>query len=423
MKRLVVREWGHLHIGDGNDKVTRAEGDALLAVARVAAKDLRKGEDQVLQDGRRSLRASQTVGILAAPGVSLEILPKVGSLNDPAIRRNLVRMIAEVEGFPLSAEESAQLERQNRDLLELLIGLFARRLLDALRPGLARAYLTEEDDVRSLRGRLRPERQFARLAGRADVLACRFDELSPDTPLNRILRAAALHLWERTRVAASARMFGEALLHLEGVPDLRGPLPTVHLDRTNAHFRALHAQARLILLGRHQSTTGGAQVGQAILFRMNDLFEAWVARALRHRLTSEGWTVTLQGPQRDALTRNGAGVFRMKPDIVLDSAGGLRVVVDTKWKRLDPLATDSRRGVAQGDVYQLMAYARAYEAQAVMLLYPSATGLLALDRLRIGGTGPSFALAELPLEDLRAVPDLLALLIETASETALALSA
>ncbi len=410
MKRLTSPEWGHLPVGNGEGQITWAEADRLLGVARTAALDLRLGPEAILAAGRDRLRAGQVVGLIAAPGITLEILPKIGALGDSAIRRNLVRMIAEVEGFPLSAEESAFLERQDRDLLEILIGLFARRLLAAVRPGLARGYVAEEDDLPALRGRLVPERQFARYAGRADRLACRFDTFSADTPLNRILRAAALHLLRLTRLASTARALSEAALHFEGVGELRGPLPPVPLDRTSARFAALHAQARLFLQGRYQSATGGGQTGQALLFPMNDLFEAWVARTLRRRLRPEVWTVTEQGPRRPALTRDGTGLFQMRPDIVLKQAG-YRIVLDTKWKRLLPLATDPKRGVAQADVYQLLAYAQAYRAGAVVLLYPGADGGVGRDRLRVETSGQPFWLAEVPLEDLAVAAEAIGALV------------
>jgi len=203
-------------------------------------------------------------------------------------------------------------------------------------------------------------------------------------------------------MAATARRLREALLHFEGVSDLHGPLPSVHLDRISARFQAIHAQARLFLLGRHQSTTGGAQEGQAVLFRMNDLFEAWIARTIRRNLAPDGWTVSAQGPQRNALSRDGVGVFFMKPDLVLDRPG-LRIVVDTKWKRLAPLSAGPKRDVSQGDVYQLMAYAHVYGADAVLLVYPSQTGSMMIDRLRIGTHGIPFWLAEVTLGDLRIV--------------------
>ena len=90
MKRLTRQEWTYLNIGAGLDEVTRAEADRLLAIADRAGQDLAlksaEGE-RVLQDGRNRLRAQQTVGIIAAPGITLEILPKIDDLDAPEIGR------------------------------------------------------------------------------------------------------------------------------------------------------------------------------------------------------------------------------------------------------------------------------------------------------------------------------------------------
>ena len=44
-------------------------------------------------------------------------------------------------------------------------------------------------------------------------------------------------------------------------------------------------------------------------------------------------------------------------------------ILDTKWKRLD--TEDVRnRSVSQSDVYQMLAYAHAYDADRLILLYP-----------------------------------------------------
>ena len=44
------------------------------------------------------------------------------------------------------------------------------------------------------------------------------------------------------------------------------------------------------------------------------------------------------------------------------------VVLDTKWKRLDP--NQSTLGVSESDVYQMLAYSRAYRARRLVLVYP-----------------------------------------------------
>ena len=62
-------------------------------------------------------------------------------------------------------------------------------------------------------------------------------------------------------------------------------------------------------------------------------------------------------------------LFGLKPDIVIDD----KIVVDTKWKELDP--NKNNYGVSGADVYQMLAYSRAYRAKRLILLYPWHAGL------------------------------------------------
>ena len=87
-----VREWEALGISEsgGDNVVTRRQADQLLAVARYAQASLQPGgagTARILVDGVRQLRAQQGVGVLAAPNVALEILPKIDGLEEDAIRR------------------------------------------------------------------------------------------------------------------------------------------------------------------------------------------------------------------------------------------------------------------------------------------------------------------------------------------------
>ena len=51
---------------------------------------------------------------------------------------------------------------------------------------------------------------------------------------------------------------------------------------------------------------------------------------------------------------------------------GTAVILDTKWKRLTPRVRHCEKtlGVAQSDIYQMLAYARAYNARRLVLIYP-----------------------------------------------------
>ena len=66
-------------------------------------------------------------------------------------------------------------------------------------------------------------------------------------------------------------------------------------------------------------------------------------------------------------------MFNLQPDIVIETQAG-PIVLDTKWKELDH--EDGRKlGVTQTDVYQILMYGQAYNAERLVLLYPWRSGL------------------------------------------------
>ena len=339
--------------------------DRLYATAQRAKKRLKV--PGVLERTRNGLKAAGVVGIVAAPGTTLEILPKIDG-EDGAVRKALVSMLSVAWGLRVADGEIAGLDTQRGDLLEVLIGLFANRLLVAARRGLPRRYVGFEADLRLLRGRLNVVRQVTSLAARPDALACRFEELSQDTPLNRVLKAAVQRLRRVARSAANAKLLGELAARLESVGDSPAPLKEpVRLDRTNASFHDLHRLAHLLLSGDWQSTISGEALGFSLLFPMAELFERFVGELLRRSMAP--WPVRLQDRRHSALLDDTKPLFHLRPDAVIQQASTEPIVLDTKWKALDG-KDDGTLGVAQGDVYQMLVYGQAYGAERLVLLYP-----------------------------------------------------
>ena len=366
---LSVREWEEQLIS--REGLTVHEADFFEALAKHAAQRLRLPESAVLPRTSRGLKAQQVVGILAIPGRTLEILPKIDN-SDDSVRRALIRMLAVAYDLRVAEGELSSTGTQRHDLFELLIHLFADRLLSVVQRGLARRYVNREEDLKLLRGRLNVVRQFTHLAVRPDRLACQFEELSEDTPLNRVLKAAVTRLARLTRSAANARLLSEIAARFEFTGDSPRPLAeAVILDRTNSAFHHLHRLARLFLAGDWQNTSTGDSLGFTLLFPMNELFEKFIGRSLQRAMYPQ--RVALQRREKCALeTMQGAGVFTLIPDVVIESEPK-PTVLDTKWKRLD--STQKHLGVEQPDVYQMLAYGRAWNAERVILLYPWHKGL------------------------------------------------
>lgn len=375
MKHFTVSEWAALDIGDAGQEgvLSRRAADALLDAARLAGFD---GDtyERALIDGRRSLRAQQVVGVVSSAMARLEILPKIDGLDAGATRATLVHMLARVFDLNIGSGAVAELGQQNEDLLEIVINAFCKRLFDAIRRGLPRQYLPMEADLSALRGRLDLKRQFTTLVTSPQLLACRYDELGPNIALNHVMKAAARLLLSAARSQSNQRLLREVLLAFADVADvapsaLRWDL--IVLDRTNAHWADLVAMAKFLMSRRYQTVSGGGQVGFALLFPMNTLFEEYVGRTLRLALRGDNVSTRLQGPRGYVLREEGgAQRFATKPDIVLVDGGRPSLVIDTKWKRLSAALDNPKRGVAQADVYQMLAYARVYGVKRLMLLYP-----------------------------------------------------
>jgi 5-methylcytosine-specific restriction enzyme subunit McrC len=413
MIRATVREWGYLEVSDepSEGAVTRSAADALLGIARTLRVGGADGES-ILLDGRRRLRAQQVVGVLSAREASLEILPKIDNLDAGATRRNLVHMLARVLDLEVSAGALDRLDWQREDLLELLIRLFCDQLFEAVRRGLPRSYIGCEDDLPALRGRLDATRQFTVMAATPNRLACRYDELSPDIPLNQIMKAVLARLAVLARSPENRRRLAElalAFADVTAIPPSALAWERVILDRTNATWSGLLTLARLLLGKRFQTTSFGGGHGFALLFEMNTLFEEYVGRTLRRALAGSDLKVQLQGPRDHALEdEQGARRFATRPDVVITRGGSPVLVLDTKWKRLSHGADDPKRGVGQADVYQMMAYAQVYACGRLALLYPHTRdandqeGLLQLHRVR-GAEDVRLAIASLDLTQLKDV--------------------
>ncbi len=386
MGSYTVREWEKLAYGDGDGQVPEHIADRLAALARRSPFAGTEGSG-VLEHGRQHLRARGVVGILAASGCNLEILPKIEVAHakdvrqqHAASRRCLIHMLAVAFDLKVDIGSITDLAWQRETLLEVLVRIFCGKLTEAVRKGMPRRYVEQADDLRALRGGLDATRQFTRHVANPSRLACRFDELSEDTALNRIMKAVVAHLSRTSRSAENQQRLRELAFVYADVAETNPAelrCSEVVLDRTNRQWRELLDMAELFLQGRYQTTTGGAGRGTALLFEMNELFEVYVGRLISRALAGTDLTVSLQGGRLFCLSAEttGRGLFQTKPDILIRRAGTVIHVIDTKWKRISSRIDDPKQGVSQPDVYQMMAYAHVYRASRLTLLYPHHSGL------------------------------------------------
>ena len=197
-----------LAYGDGPKEIPQQAAQRLAAAARLSSLGGSDGS-RIVSLGLREMKVGGVVGVLAAEGCVLEILPKIDSLVDAYSRQQLVHMLNIAVDLPVAANQTAKFETQSESLLEILIRIFAQRVLDAVRRGMPRTYLEAEDDLRALRGKLDVKRQFTVLAATPQHLACRYSSLSPDIALSQIVKAAVTHLAPMAETQTTKQLLAE----------------------------------------------------------------------------------------------------------------------------------------------------------------------------------------------------------------------
>ena len=289
---------------------------------------------------RLELTAGQYVGVVELDACEIRVRPKYLGEDLDVLR--LVAYAAAGDSPSLDAPRSvAQGSPNLRDLVALLVTEHCERLLAH---GVRRDYVTLEEDLPAVRGRLLADRQMLRHPGQLDRLACRFDEQEADVPDNRLC-AAATDLAARTTrspaVRARARRVAAQFAQFAPTPlgDPRTALARIDYHRHNEHYRPAHRWAALLLTGGGIGDlfARGPLASRAFLVDMNRLFESFVTRLLTEASAGTGCTVRGQSRERGVLRNELTGLpySEVRPDLMLvGHRGGAAFSrpVDVKYK-------------------------------------------------------------------------------------------
>ena len=332
---------------------------------------------------RRSLRAVQVtsyVGVIRTPdGYQIEVLPKVAKAiggRDGEARQLLIDMLRCLGGFRHIQTDSAQLVATRMPLLEVFIREFLDAVQHLVKRGLRSDYNPQQDNLFALRGKLQMATHLRHNLCRRDRFLSEFDEFSPDRPENRLLHAALRRSLAWTSSQTNQQLARELCFVFVDVPESLHPtldFQRVRLDRSMAHYDGALAWARLILEDESPLTGAGGHRAPSLLFPMEAVFEAFVAKHLARQLGQE-FTLRTQARSLSLVRHLEKDWFRLKPDLLVMASKVNRLVLDTKWKLIDSLqATGSDKyGLDQDDFYQLHAYGQNYldGDGDVVLIYP-----------------------------------------------------
>lgn len=330
--------------------------------------------------GRRVIQVTSFVGIIRAPdGFQIEVLPKVGkSIGGGVVeaRQLLIDMLCCLPGFRHIQTESAKLAAARMPLMEIFISEFLRAVEHIVKRGLRSDYRQCQDNLFALRGKLLMSSHLRQNLHRADRFLVEFDAFSTDRPENRLVHAALRRVLRLTGTQVNQQLARELDFVFADVPpstQFRIDFQQVRADRGMGYYVDALAWARLILNDDSPLTGSGHHTAPSLLFPMEAVFEAYVAKYLAQGLTSP-YSMKTQARSQHLVRHREQNWFQLKPDMLIRKASRDVLVLDTKWKLLDGQKANGKDkyGLSQSDFYQLQAYGLNYldGAGDVILIYP-----------------------------------------------------
>jgi 5-methylcytosine-specific restriction enzyme subunit McrC len=279
--------------------------------------------------------------------------------------------------------------------VDLLAALLIKALDHIIRRGINKDYKPDSDVLSSVRGRVRvfeTERHFLRHNCR---VLCEFDELTTDTPANRIIKGTIRLVLSDTDLdpvlAAGLRRLINQLSAVQDVRINSQSFRSLNIDRNSSFYRFVLDICRLVQnaqmpderIGRYRFRNFLKDEGKMAL-----LFQHFVFNFLRRERKDLDVFREQIAWKVDDLSANARALLPVMETDISIRCGSTRTIIDTKYYR-QPLS--NRFGVEKfhsSNLYQLFSYlenARSGDASMRGILLYAQVGRSFQERFTIRG--------------------------------------
>lgn len=339
-------------------------------------------------DGSLS-RARNYIGFIHFENSSIDIYPKVFR-NEPEMSKELMHRhlfywfsYCKKVKFPFN---HASLDLFEFELPELILYLFTKRIYEVISLQPYSAYEEVQEALVTPRGRINFDRYAARMScGNYHMIDCDYEPFLFDNLLNRTIKYCTRLLLSKTRIIETQRILNEIVFMLDEVDDQVcsvQQLQTIRISSIYSDYEDIIQICYMILENQVYSYQEYELKNWSLLFPMEYIFEGFIAGYIQ-KYFSDIFKVETQ--KSDLYLHTDPNTFNLQHDILLTNRKtGEQIIVDTKYKpRWNLEKNDSKKGIAQSDIYQMISYAYRRGTDKVLLIYPNTSDKLAKDTFLI----------------------------------------
>lgn len=270
----------------------------------------------------------------------------------PKIRQNkesnldiFIYMLIYAYDIKLSNEEISNLSSNKHKIFEIFIRFFADNLLSELKKGLYKRYITQNENLKVLKGKYLIEKNFNNFYHQS--IYCEFDEFSMDNELNRFFLFAIKTFMKYSNYANLYKC--ESILDEVEFKSIDINRLNIYFDRMNERYKHSFEIAIMILNRLITMPSTNNKKSFSFLFDMAEVFEKFIGNIYKN----------IDKDTKLQTVKN-FGNLQLKPDIIFRNT-----IIDTKYK-----IVKNRDDLSTQDKYQMFVYGTNFEMKETMLLYP-----------------------------------------------------
>jgi len=292
----------------------------------------------------QGIKTKNYCGFLQINNQAYFIAPKIANDNT----KNLdifIYMLIYAYDIKISNEDISNFSNHQHKIFEIFIRFFTDRLLSELKKGLYKKYITQNENLKVLKGKYLIEKNFSNFYHQN--IYCEFDEFSMDNELNQFFLFAIKTFKKYSNYSNLYKC--EAILDEVEYKNIDIKKLNIHFDRMNKRYKHSFEIAIMILNKIIPMPNTSDTNSFAFLFDMAIVFEKFIANIYKD--------IDINTKTQ---TQEDFKYLHLKPDIIFKNT-----IIDTKYKKVK-----NKNDLSTQDKYQMFTYGVNFKINNTMLLYP-----------------------------------------------------
>lgn len=322
------------------------------------------------------LKSNKYVGVIHYEGNRINLLPKIffnpekdySSKEISQIQNHILWWLSYCRKIKFPNYQTS-LGGIKSDFFEVLVYLFSKYTRELLTSSIYQQYEEVDRELPFIKGKININPYISEnlSRGRWHKVNCTYDSFVIDNEFNQIIKYVTTLLFQVTSLPENKKNLREILFILDEVSDVNvsaEQCSRIVFNPMFGEFETVRDYCHLFLSNSVSFDYKNELKLFAFLLPMEYIFEDFIYGFIERELPS----ISVRSQRSDTYLDEGK-IFNLKPDLWLKT-NHRSLIVDTKYKIVYDDLKDTKKGISQSDLYQMLAYAVRFGVNEIILFYP-----------------------------------------------------